>query len=640
MQYGAQLFGSIDDLRDVDEALKGALESSSEIAFVALTAPSGGVIASEPMGFPIEEVLQRLQRSEVRQDPLFSLSRLLDALHQSLFDRPLLVAPPENSRQIDGFLITTVPIGTADDLMAVVHIGLEIEDFREIRSEMIFDTASVFIVTVLVGAECLILLWAVSIEAPMRIRMNLTKRLADRDLTAIMPVGSHGWSTELVRTMNAFIRQAVRKAKALASDRGLRLPPGTEPATVHYSAIGDIRLPLFLFCLGEGILRPSMPGYLAALEDTFGMGGEVQAAVAVSIFFLATLLGVTGSRAVTVRFGQRAVFLLGALLGAAGILAHTVAQTGLEGMAARALSGFGYGLVFGAAQAFVAAHTPPRRKARGLSLFVMVVVSAEIAGPAVGGVLSDQLGVERMIAFAAMVASFSLIAAYLILPGRRDGLSPPSVQLFKGGLVLTDIRLLLMMICFSVPTRILMTGGLFVLVPFAVADLGASDTEAGRVLMCSGLAVLASSGMIAAILERSRGFGSTIFVGAGISGLAFTVPILFEGLVGMFVAVIVFGLGHAITILAQPGFLALTQKSRVEKTGMASVTAHFQAWERLGAAIGPLIAAVLLALCPPTDGLFLMGVGAFVAMGIGGAYFLTVGEADEDEAIDALFVQR
>ena len=129
----------------------------------------------------------------------------------------------------------------------------------------------------------------------------------------------------------------------------------------------------------------------------------------------ASLISVLVGSILAERFGVRRIFFFGAILSAVGIAGHLAAQGFATILLSRSLTGFGYGLVYAAAQIYINQHAKLDRRSSGFSVFFAVIVSAEICGPALGGVLADRLGLASALVAATVVAAISAVLCMLFI---------------------------------------------------------------------------------------------------------------------------------------------------------------------------------------------------------------------------------
>src|SRR5204862_8315592 len=100
----------------------------------------------------------------------------------------------------------------------------------------------------------------------------------------------------------------------------------------------------------------------------------------------------------------------------AGFLGSAFAATVLELMAARAVTAIGYAMCTIAAQGYIIHVTPAKERAQGMSVFVGVLMSANICCTAICCILADRIGYRAAFVFAAVLALCSGTLALRLLP--------------------------------------------------------------------------------------------------------------------------------------------------------------------------------------------------------------------------------
>jgi MFS family permease len=160
------------------------------------------------------------------------------------------------------------------------------------------------------------------------------------------------------------------------------VPPA--PAAVR-SIIAGIMLAMFLSALEQTIVAPALPTIGAHLGDIGNL----------SWVTAAYLLGATAATPLFGKLsdihGRRTVLLAGVSIFIAGSVACAVAPTMWALIAARAFQGIGGGSILPISQAIIADMVSPRERARYQAQSAVIFMTASVAGPLIGGVLTDQL---------------------------------------------------------------------------------------------------------------------------------------------------------------------------------------------------------------------------------------------------------
>ena len=661
INHAIDTFGGLHTLRDVEPVLDNARLSASGMSFLALTGPQGQIrhISTDDT----QAVDLALTRMAEPVSPTFT-NRLL-AVWEGMTGTPLVETITMTSRRAGVLLVTSLPLG--DDPLrpaGVLHAGVDIGLLDALKQDIWFDTATLVLATVLVAVELLILIFAVFILRPAWMVDFLTARLAVRDLRFTVTPRRGGALQALIQKVDGIITRigAMARARSVQS-LGLRLPEADDPPRpIRPPAVSYIRLPLFLFFLSEAILRPILPQFLGQFAPP-DSDPDFRTGLVMAGFMAASLIAVLAGSIFADRTSPRLMFLLGALFSCAGVGGHLMAGDFTTILLARSVTGFGYGLVYAAGQVYIAQHARPTRRSSGFSLFLAVIVAAEITGPALGGILADRLGQEPVLAAAALAAGVSALACLFLIsrlpPDLTDSatepapLAPPDDSTARERLseqwavlreILRNPRFIVVIICFAIPAKALLTGGMFLLVPLAVVAVGGSAADSARVLMGYGIAILLLAPLLAPLADRWRRFGVSVAIGSMIAGAGFILPHAWSVLDGgglrvLLAATLLFGVGQTLSIPTQVSLLMQVADRQVERTGPGPVLGIFRFLERLGSLAGPLIAGGLLLSFPPDMALMWMGLGAALLAACGMSWLLAVGQQSEEEAIRDLLIE-
>jgi len=531
---------------------------------------------------------------------------------------------------------------------------------RQLR-EVALDIVVLAGVAVLLAVELLIIVTSRTLRGPLGQFGRIAGRLSGRDFTATAAPAGPGAVVSLIAAANALAARVDAAARALreriareaaAADAGARrlTQAGLRRAEEGFARVGrfasdgmgrlaatdliGVRGAAFLFVFAEELTRPFMPLFIRGLAgEVEGADSALLIAVPISAFMLGLAIAGPLAASFSDRVGRRRSFMLGAVLSTGGLVWAAMAGSLEELVAARALSGLGYALTFVACQGYVIDKTDARSRTAGMSVFVGGIMAADICGPAIGGILADQIGYRPTLFVAAGIAALAALAAIALLddetrhgPGAGHGLG------FRvAGACLANPRFMAVVVLAAIPAKLILTGFLFFLMPLLMVEIGATEAEIGRVAMLYGIAALLLMPVFAGLTDRYRGHGFMVGVGALLVGWAL-VPLLFGPSVTLIaVAVLALGVGQAMSIPAQAVLITLVSGPQMEAHGPGPVLAVYRLAERLGSVLGPLVAAQLV------QGYGLAQTGAmfgFLAIAVGtlfSALFLTIGLLPEDD---------
>ncbi len=187
------------------------------------------------------------------------------------------------------------------------------------------------------------------------------------------------------------------------------------------TASPDRRLRWVLVCVGLGMFLFGLDSIMVSTAlPTIGadLGGVNHLAWVLSANLLAATIATAVYGSLGDRLGRRPMYLVACAILTAGSVAAAAAPSMGWLVAARAVCGLGSGgvMVLGSAQ--LADWISPRERGRVSWIFPVAGISASIAGPVVGGVLTDQVSWRGVFVVTAVVAAGAFVVMALRLPGR------------------------------------------------------------------------------------------------------------------------------------------------------------------------------------------------------------------------------
>lgn len=541
-----------------------------------------------------------------------------------------------------------VPIGDASRPRGSVEIGVSPRVIVDKTYAVVFDMAIVLLVAGLFAFELLSLVFQVSISAPLARLWSAFRAAASGDFSArVAASGQREWEVvasawnDLVRRLAETWQQVMADAESVRAtlaeaEVGQRLGRLVEETKARFRVADPLRLravtvsqavairaPVFVFIMAEEFGRSFLPVFIRDLRDpASALSPEFAVGITMTAFMAMVAIITPFAGVIVTRLGVRRMFMIGIAPSAIGYLGTAFATSIWDLVLWRALAGVGYAIVYIVCQGFVAGAASPERRARGMALFMGAVFAAGVCGPALGGVVADQIGPRPtfVVSTALCLLSLSLIYAQL----RDIGSTQAPVQRLRVSdfaLVTRNPSFLALLVFSAMPAKIALTGVLFYLVPLLLAKLGNSSSEIGRVLMIYAGCTALLTPVAARIADRWHLNGWMVAAGGVVSGLGL-IAILLKVDTGMVVVgVLLLGLGHAASIAPQLAVVPEIASRECETLGVTAVLSVFRTIERLGSVIGPLLAAVLVrtggeALAMATIGsLVVVGSLAYAAFG-------------------------
>ena len=280
------------------------------------------------------------------------------------------------------------------------------------------------------------------------------------------------------------------------------------------------RLPLavlaaaFLFNLGQGVLRPSLPLYL---QQVFAANYRMVTLIPV-VFGAGKWIASLPTGYLLDRLGRRRLMVTGLFLIAASDIACVLTRDYRRFLGLRALAGVGWAMFGTVATTTIVDQSGARRRSRAISLLLMSETLGLLLGSAAGGSLYQRAGTTSPFVFE---AGSMLVAVLAVRFGpaptvERSG-APPLVA-SDWGLLRSVLRVpgVLLMSLTNAALMAIQTGVLVFLLPLYLAEQGRVGPET--------VGYLVSLGVLGRLLA--------LWVGGGASDRWGRLPVLIPGLVG------------------------------------------------------------------------------------------------------------
>ncbi len=533
--------------------------------------------------------------------------------------------------------VVSLPIISEGRPLGVLHLGIDSVFVDRVLLEVMLDVLVVLVVSLFFTLELLNFMAGARLASGLGEFGQQVERMRAGDFTATARVRANdeigrllrridaavdhlnvryeflaGELQDKLRTGNAARREALKPAVAALEAVAKRFRFGTAPK----SAVSDemnlnrIRAPLFAFIIAEELTRSYLPSYVNQLLVAVpGISPQVVIGLPIMLFMLIVALGQPYLGSWSERVGRRKAMLLGAGIATVGFLATALAYNLYDLLLWRSLSALGYAMVFVAAQGYVLDRTGQQNRAQGFALFIGAIMVATVCGPSIGGILADNLGFRLSFGVSAIM-SFLSILAILRLPAmevRPAGTKPSrGPRLREVMALLVNRRFMTLTGLAAMPAKVILTGVCFYLVPLYIVSLGNTSSMAGRMLMVYAVMMVLIVPLSARLSDKSLRRDRYVSVGLIISGLSGLLLLLSDSILVLFGVVFLLGLGQALSIAAQSALVAEHCQEEIRIYGNDAVYGVYRLLERLGNALGPLLASLMV--------VFWGYQGAFVAL--------------------------
>jgi MFS family permease len=366
-------------------------------------------------------------------------------------------------------------------------------------------------------------------------------------------------------------------------------------------------VPTLLLAFAEGLLIAILPLYAASFGVGYGLVGLASSAAAIG-----TLLTDVPAGAVLGRVGLRPTMILGSGLVALSTLGLVWSEQFPGLVLLRFLAGIGAALWALSRHAYIAEVIAPAQRGQALSMFGGINRLGIFGGPAIGGLLAQQVGIQFTFGFSATLAGLALVmSAILLKPLARAASSLRASHRWR--LVGAGVRRNARDLSAAATAQILgqmIRAGRFLIIPLWGAEqLGLNAAQVGTIVTAG--AILDVSMFIPAGMLMDR-FGRKVaavpsfaLMALGIGLIPFTRDFLTLLLVAMLI-----GLGNGLG-----SGLMMTLGADLAPPG---ATGEFLGVWRLigdvGAVTGPLLVGAVAAAVGLAGGAWVLSIAGWLAV--------------------------
>ncbi len=596
----------LDNIAGMDAYLQEIAVKYPELAYLAVTDNQDRVLyknTDDETLLPLEDVpLTALNRNQI--EPQYSLLKRLKSSGLELLQ--LIPGLSSQSTQIEHYYLA---LQQKNQLIGKVQLGLNNGFIRSQLSDVFFDIAIVLIAVLLVSFEIVMVLVMFYVTAPLRRSEKLLKRQAAGNFAVNDETGGNGSIDNYNRQLNKdsmALQQAYHSALSHTLDRPLtdKLKELADKFNLvkvlkdKHTNVLDARIPLFVFAFAEELQKSFMPLFVAEYyEPSAWLTKDIMLALPISIFMFMIALTTPFAGMWVDRWGNKKLFLIGLVPALLGYLGCAYADSSYQIIFWRGTTAVGYAIITISCQSYIAAAIPAKNRAKGMAVFVGVLMTATMSGTALGGIIADRVGYNSVFLLSATLTLIAGILAWLMLsadkPQPTKGENTGTVN--KGALAaLTTNRQFVCLILFcAIPAKIILTGFLYYLVPLYLISLDASQSEIGRIMMVYALVIIPLSPIASQFADRSGKMLELVVLGTVISGTILITLYDSESIVSILVAIALMGVAHS--ILKAPLIAAvLTASEQTPNVGRTTVLGVLRTSERIGSVLGPLFVGALL----------------------------------------------
>ena len=511
----------------------------------------------------------------------------------------------------DGSDDEMISVEVVNDGIVFAHVVPVIDEnyLNGKMTSVFFDTLVILIAVSLVALEIVVVLSASQLSEPFRVAELALNRRAAGDLRQYQSGMGNGRLANFIRTLNTYnatLRDKLKSALDSAKDVGRRekLSELSERSKLfvrdarQQASIMDARIPLFVFCFAEELQKSFLPLFVAEFyseNDLFSRDIMMGLPISAFMFVIAVFTPFAGK--LVDKFGNKPLFLAGLVPAIGGYLMCYLAQSGNDIFLGRSMTAIGYAVITISCQSYIASVVVAENRARGMAVFVGVLMSATMCGTAIGAILADWLGFKAVFLFA---IGFALVAALLgwgmlstDLPEPELKKTPVNLSKSPIATLLRNSQFVLIVLFCAIPAKVILTGFLYLFVPIYLASLEATQSEIGRVMMLYSLIIIPLSPFASGFADRLGKNLWMVIIATIASGIVLLG--LYQNASVAMVLGVVAALGGVHAFLKAPLIVAAMEAAEkspdITRTGALSL---LRTSERIGSVIGPVVVAGML----------------------------------------------
>ncbi len=505
----------------------------------------------------------------------------------------------------DGLETVSVDVMRDGVVLARVEATIDESYLNGKMTSVFFDTLVILIAVSLVALEVVVVVSASQLTEPFRQAESAINRRALGDLRQYHVGRGSRRIAEFIQALNAQnarLRDALTTAlrtlrdgalSAFGERRGLYITDTRSGASIM-----DARIPLFVFSFAEELQKSFLPLFVAEFHtesDLFARDIMMGLPISAFMFVIAVFTPFAGR--LVDRFGNKTLFMAGLVPAIAGYLICFLAASANDILIGRSMTAIGYAVITISCQSYIAAVVVAENRARGMAIFVGVLMTATMCGTAIGAILADWLGYKPVFLVA---TGFSLLAGVLGWSMLSTDLPAPEVKKVPQGtsrsplaILMRNTQFVLIVLFCAIPAKVILTGILYLFVPIYLASLDATQSEIGRIMMLYSLIIIPISPLASGFADR---LGRNLWVVIGATVLSGIVLLgLYQNASVAAVLAVVAALGVVHAFLKAPLIVAAMEAAEqspdITRTGALSL---LRTSERIGSVIGPVVVAALL----------------------------------------------
>ncbi|WP_027858917.1 MFS transporter [Marinobacterium jannaschii] len=648
----------LDQIRGMDQYLEETAAKYPELTYLVVTSArdkilyQGGVTEGVTLGE------HNSQSFSTNADSALQAS-FVSRLQQGWSELTSLL--PGSAMQAQNLFL---PLEQQGQRVGAVQLGLDTGFIRTQLTDVFFDIAIVLIAVLLVSFEVVMVVVMFYVSGPLQQSENILKRQASGDFSVNQNYSGKGSIGNYISRLNQDSRQLQQRFRQtldqVTDGRGDIIEHPEQLQSLRNDGISgrlqklasnfnllkvfrerqgnimDARIPLFVFAFAEELQKSFMPLFVAEFyEPNPWFSKDIMMGLPISVFMFVIAAATPFAGSWVDRWGHKRLFFWGLLPALAGYIGCALASSIYEIIFWRGTTAIGYAIITISCQGYIAAIVSSENRARGMAIFVGVLMTATMCGTALGGIIADRIGYQPVFMISAALAAFAGLLAWQMLSSEVDterntgGAKPGG----KGSLLAlaSNAQFVFIVLFCAIPAKIILTGFLYYLVPLYLVSLDASQSEIGRIMMVYSLVIIPLSPLASSLADHSGKTKELVVLGTLLSG-GILISLYGEAsMLSILLAVTLMGAAHS--ILKAPLIAsAMEAAEATPNVGRTAALGILRTSERIGSVLGPILVAALLTFYDYGEAMTIVGSGIVITGLIMAIYMKMAAKPEEASA--------
>ena len=395
------------------------------------------------------------------------------------------------------------------------------------------------------------------------------------------------------------IAHIITRGERLAPEASLSKDAGELPTNIAEQGEEHIyaRTAAFIYAFSMALSMSFLPIYAGDLyTPILGLTKEIVIGLPISAEMLFVAISFTLGGVWLDRKGWFWPFLVGAVITGTGVYLCGLARGITELIIYRAAVGFGYGLVVMATQSLVIHMSSQETRSSAITALEAGFFSGFISSTAVGGMLADRMGFRHVFFLGSVLSILAILFVLVFLKnlrniglGETDRPTLPATTDERVGLlsVLKDREVVETLLLSAIPAALCLVGFLYFASPLFLTSAGVRQSDIARLMMIYGLCMVYVAPAINRWVDSLANKKIPIIAG-GILGGSALLSFYYLNSVLMFVVILLlFSISGGMSYGARISLVSEAESSK--SAGVGKALGIFNSMERLGNIFGPIL---------------------------------------------------